>query len=100
MNEIENTILIVDFEATCDENEHLVSRQKMEIIEIGAVKVRLSDFKCIDQFQSLVRPVRTPVLTEFCKKLTGIQQHEVDKAATFYEVAPLFLTGVGKTLTR
>lgn len=86
----EQTIIIVDFEATCDENEHLVPRNKMEIIEIGAVKVRLSDFKNVGEFQSLIRPVRTPKLTEFCKNLTGIQQHEVDSAKSFYEVSEKF----------
>ncbi|HIF9245535.1 TPA: exonuclease domain-containing protein [Photobacterium damselae] len=86
----ELTIIIVDFEATCDENERLVPRNRMEIIEIGAVKVRLSDFKNIDEFQSLIKPVRTPQLTEFCKKLTGIQQHEINAAKSFYEVASDF----------
>lgn len=85
-------IIIVDFEATCDENEQSVPRNKMEIIEIGAVKVRLSDFQGIDEYQSLVRPVRTPKLTNFCVNLTGIQQHEVDSAKSFYEVAHEFFT--------
>ncbi|CAK2020072.1 exonuclease domain-containing protein [Vibrio lentus] len=90
MKSNEKTILIVDFEATCDENEHLVPRHKMEIIEIGAVKVRLSDFKCVDKFQTLVKPVRSPILTNFCKELTGIKQEEVDSAPSLYEAAPNF----------
>ncbi|WP_196364164.1 3'-5' exonuclease, partial [Vibrio anguillarum] len=61
-------------------------RHKMEIIEIGAVKVRLSDFQCIDEYQSLIKPVRTPILTEFCTELTGITQRDVDSASSFYEV--------------
>lgn len=86
----DKTLLIVDFEATCDLNERLVPRQKMEIIEIGALKVRLSDFKIVNEFQSFVRPLRTPILTDFCKELTGIKQKEVDEADTFYEVAESF----------
>ncbi|MBF4371204.1 exonuclease, partial [Vibrio anguillarum] len=79
-------MLIVDFEATCDEGERSIPRHKMEIIEIGAVKVRLSDFQCIDEYQSLIKPVRTPILTEFCTELTGITQRDVDSASSFYEV--------------
>ena len=62
----------------------------MEIIEIGAVKVQLSDFSKVDEFQAFIKPLRTPILTDFCKTLTGIRQADVDNAKTFYEVAPSF----------
>ncbi|WP_429076783.1 exonuclease domain-containing protein [Aeromonas veronii] len=85
-----NTILIVDFEATCESNENYLPRYKMEIIEIGAIKVSLPDFTIIDSFQRFIKPLRTPVLTNFCKQLTGITQAEVDKADIFYNVASDF----------
>ncbi|EOW9127777.1 3'-5' exonuclease [Vibrio cholerae] len=86
----DNSIIIVDLEATCDEDERLISRTKMEIIEIGAVKVRLHDFELVDKYQSFVRPMRNPILTDFCTNLTGITQQDVSSARTFYEVSEEF----------
>ena len=40
----------------------------------------------VDEFQSFVRPVVKPKLTEFCTTLTGITQSQVDKAPVFAEV--------------
>ncbi|KAI0519041.1 hypothetical protein KFK09_006481 [Dendrobium nobile] len=44
--------VVIDFEATCDKIE--------------------------DCFQTYVRPMHHPLLTDFCKELTGIQQTQVD----------------------
>jgi inhibitor of KinA sporulation pathway (predicted exonuclease) len=68
--------LIVDVEATCS-NDGSVSRQEMEIIEIGAVMQSSRTFEIESQFQTFVRPVRHPELTEFCTELTGIMQEQV-----------------------
>jgi len=84
-----NCFIVVDFEATCDKNERL-ARSKMEIIEIGAIKLRIEDFTIVDKFQSFVKPVRTPVLTEFCKDLTGIKQTDLSTAPTFYDAIEQF----------
>ena len=40
----------------------------------------------VDVFQSYVRPVINPKLSEFCKTLTGIEQEVVDKADVFEDV--------------
>jgi inhibitor of KinA sporulation pathway (predicted exonuclease) len=71
--------LIVDVEATCS-NVGEVPRHEMEIIEIGAVVQSSRTFEIESDFQSLVRPVRYPKLTEFCTELTGITQGDVASA--------------------
>lgn len=78
-------ILVIDLEATCDEEDRLPADQ-MEIIEIGAV---WADDQGIvhDEFQALVRPFARPQLTQFCRQLTGIQQSDVDTAELFVPVA-------------
>ena len=44
----------------------------------------------VDVFQSYVRPVINPKLSEFCKTLTGIEQEVVDKADVFEDVLKKF----------
>ncbi|AUA33472.1 exonuclease domain-containing protein [Pseudomonas sp. SGAir0191] len=92
-------LLCVDLEATCDEypagltdeqkQEHklAVHRDDMETIEVGAVVLDLHrDCKIVSDFMSFVRPVLNPVLTDFCKRLTTIEQVDVDGASTYAEV--------------
>jgi inhibitor of KinA sporulation pathway (predicted exonuclease) len=74
--------LIIDFEATCWTDG--INHNDNEIIEIGAVMVQ--DFKKIGEFGSFVKPVRNPILSDFCTRLTSITQVDVDKAANFVEV--------------
>jgi inhibitor of KinA sporulation pathway (predicted exonuclease) len=76
--------LIVDVEATCSDNG-VVPRQETEIIEIGALVQSSRTFEIESEFQTFVRPVRHSELTEFCKALTGINQHEVTRAPSFPE---------------
>src|SRR6185295_15812468 len=82
---ISNTYyLIIDVEATCSD-DGTVPRQEMEIIEIGAVMQDARTFEVVSEFQTCVRPVRHAALTEFCRKLTGIEQREVDAAPVYRE---------------
>ena len=74
--------LIIDLEATCD-NGGLVPRDEMEIIEIGGVLVDHETLEPIDEFASVVRPVRRRTLTPFCVELTSITQAQVDAAPRF-----------------
>jgi inhibitor of KinA sporulation pathway (predicted exonuclease) len=89
--------VIVDVEATCCEDESF-PRLEMEIIEIGAVAVESVAGAVESEFQAFVRPVRNPVLTEFCRGLTGITQGQVDEAEEYPAVIKRFrewLAGVG-----
>jgi inhibitor of KinA sporulation pathway (predicted exonuclease) len=83
----------VDLEASCDEVEKSESPKpltvvpdQMETIEIGLVVIDLESLEIVDEFQRFVRPQINPTLTAFCKKLTSIQQADVDGAPTYQEV--------------
>ncbi|MEJ8862281.1 3'-5' exonuclease [Pseudomonas jessenii] len=83
----------VDLEATCDEVEKsestrplAVAPDQMETIEIGLVVIDLESLEIVDEFQRFVRPQINPTLTDFCTKLTSIQQTDVDDARTYQEV--------------
>lgn len=80
-------IIIVDLEATCDDPRP--SFQPQETIEIGAVAVDIASRNIIGEFNTFVRPVIHPILTDFCKKLTTIAQNDVAGAKTF---GPAFAT--------
>jgi inhibitor of KinA sporulation pathway (predicted exonuclease) len=73
--------LIIDLEATCWERGHPLYGQN-EIIEIGGVVLN-GDYQILGEAQRFVRPVRHPILSEFCKKLTSITQADVDGAQYF-----------------
>jgi inhibitor of KinA sporulation pathway (predicted exonuclease) len=83
----------VDLEATCDEvgesespRPPAVVPEQMETIEIGLVVIDLETLEVVDEFQRFVRPQINPILTDFCKQLTSIQQTDVDNARTYVEV--------------
>jgi len=75
--------LVIDLEATCDENQRTVPRTEMETIEIGAVLVDGESLNPVAEFQTFIRPERHPVLTPFCRQLTTIAQADVDAAPGF-----------------
>ncbi|MNT93132.1 sporulation inhibitor KapD [compost metagenome] len=58
----------------------------METIEIGLVVIDLETLEVVDKFQRFVRPRINPILTDFCKQLTSIQQADVDGASIYAEV--------------
>ncbi len=53
------------------------------------------DYGILDEFFSFVRPVRYPVLSTYCKQLTGISQKDVDTAPTFPNVLANFVEWLG-----
>jgi inhibitor of KinA sporulation pathway (predicted exonuclease) len=81
--------LLIDFEATCCDKK-TIKPESMEIIEFGAVIVSGLDLEIKSEFQSFVKPVRYPKLTEFCKSLTSITQKDVDSADVFSIVVKNF----------
>lgn len=85
--------LVIDIEATCWENGSELDR--MEVIEIGAVLVDGERLLPMADFSCFVRPTRQPVLSEFCKDLTGITQSQVDKAETFKDAFTGLLNWIG-----
>jgi len=84
--------IIVDLEATCWEQR---AEGQNEIIEIGAVKVN-SDRQIEEEFVQFVKPLKNPLLSDFCKELTSIRQKDVDEAPYFYEAVKSFQDWIGK----
>ena len=80
--------IIFDLEATCWENQML--NREQEIIEIGAVKyTRFGE--TLGQYQTFIRPTEYPSLSNYCTRLTGIDQDDVQNAPTFGNVIGEFL---------
>ena len=77
--EIDDCIIVVDFETTCDKGGQIPT-DAMEIIEIGAAKVNLKSGDILETFQAFVRPSIQSVLSSFCIRLTGIKQLDIDAA--------------------
>ncbi|EFA76558.1 putative RNase III [Heterostelium album PN500] len=73
-------IVVLDFEATCENGTKIA---KQEIIEFPSVIVEVETCKIVDTFREYVKPVHNPRLSAFCTELTGIQQAWVDEAQTF-----------------
>lgn len=86
--------IICDLEATCWAGERRADR--MEIIEIGAVKLASAGGPVLDDFCAFVRPVLEPTLSDFCRELTGITQADVDRAESFPVVLQRFLAWMGE----
>jgi len=75
--------VVIDLEATCDRDGW--PRERMEIIEIGAVLTAADAQTPLGEFQTFVRPAMHPALTSFCHDLTGITQADIDDAPGYPE---------------
>ncbi|MCE2996246.1 MAG: exonuclease domain-containing protein [Cyclobacteriaceae bacterium] len=78
--------IIFDLEATCWEG---FDKSQNETIEIGALKVN-DNREIVSEFSSFIKPLKNPILSDFCKQLTSIQQEDVDQAQHFNEVIEKF----------
>ena len=95
--------ICIDFEATCD-GEIIVRDGKTsfrssrsrgekfenEIISFPCVIVDIQNHVVVDEFHTYIKPAVNPILTEYCKKLTGIEQEGVDLAPSFSDALKLF----------
>ena len=70
-------LVVVDFECTCEDREEPFLH---EIIEFPAVLLDMHSRREARHFHSFVKPTERPVLSDFCTRLTGIDQATVDKA--------------------
>ncbi|KAG5503420.1 hypothetical protein JKF63_05559 [Porcisia hertigi] len=88
--------VVLDFEATCEEGRGYFANQ--EVIEFPMILVDARTARPVAEFQRYVRPVRNPVLSAFCTRLTGITQDMVKNRDTFavvYREALEFLAAAG-----
>jgi 3'-5' exoribonuclease 1 len=87
-------LLIVDLEATCWEAPHHRAGN-MEIIEIGAILVSIENPAQIQEYQTFVRPIRFPELSEYCINLTSTRRQDVNSADPFPVAFAKFMRWVG-----
>lgn len=83
--------IIFDLEATCWEGW---DKGHNETIEIGAVKIN-DQKEVISEFEQFIRPLKHPLLSDFCKKLTSIRQEDIDTAPYFDEGVEKFKEWIG-----
>lgn len=86
--------IVFDLEATCWETEWEARGKRREIIEIGGVLLN-DQAEVQSRFESFVRPVIHPTLSDFCQQLTTISQVEVNQADTFPDVIADFQEWIG-----
>lgn len=84
--------IFFDFEMLCSDQG--MAFEKMEAIRLGAVKYKL-DSEEISYFDRYIRPENRNPLTDFCKRLTGIDDSDLEKASDFKDVFADFLEWVG-----
>eukprot|EP01064_Diplonema_japonicum_P019345 TRINITY_DN28051_c0_g1_i1.p1 TRINITY_DN28051_c0_g1~~TRINITY_DN28051_c0_g1_i1.p1 ORF type:complete len:615 (+),score=136.72 TRINITY_DN28051_c0_g1_i1:57-1847(+) len=75
--------MVLDFEATCEKDD---PNYPHEIIEFPVVVVDGKTGNVGERFHEYVKPMKNKTLTEFCTKLTGITQEQVDKAMVLDDV--------------
>lgn len=83
--------VVIDFEATCDRERN---PHPQEIIEFPSVIVSSVTGQLEACFQTYVRPTCNPLLTDFCKDLTGIQQLEVSLDILYHDSMSAYFTFV------
>ncbi|KQK16243.1 ERI1 exoribonuclease 2 [Brachypodium distachyon] len=79
-------LVVIDFEATCKKDARIYPQ---EIIEFPSVLVDGATGRLESAFRRYVRPRHHPVLTQFCRDLTGIQQADVDGGVDLAEALRL-----------
>uniref|UniRef100_A0A8R1DU41 Exonuclease domain-containing protein n=2 Tax=Caenorhabditis japonica TaxID=281687 RepID=A0A8R1DU41_CAEJA len=85
-------VLVLDFEATCQENSKGPLLPVQEIIEFPVVQLSTKDWKEVRRFHKYIRPTESPRITSFCTSLTGIIQEMVDNQSTLSKVLVEFDT--------
>lgn len=84
--------IVFDLEATCWDQ---YDRSDNETIEIGALKITESK-EVVSEFQKFIKPLKYPVLSQFCKELTSIRQEDINNAEYFYDVIDEFKKWIGE----
>ncbi|NWS35724.1 ERI2 exoribonuclease, partial [Polioptila caerulea] len=86
-------LIVLDFEATCWGDG---GRRGPEIIEFPAVLLNTSTGMIESEFHMYVQPQEHPILSEFCTKLTGITQNQVDDGVPLNICLSQFLKWIQK----
>lgn len=95
-------ITIVDLEFLSWKNNYIINNflhenkrqpwQKKEVIQIGCIKYDEKNFTIIDKLNLYVKPKRNPILNNYIKNLTGLDQHFLNRyGIRFYKAHHKFL---------
>ncbi|VDO12275.1 unnamed protein product [Rodentolepis nana] len=60
------------------------------LVEFPVVLIKAQTGEIVDEFHKYVRPTENPILSNFCKKLTGISQERVDCSSDLQQVLKEF----------
>lgn len=91
----ENYLAFFDAEYTCYmKNDNMFDKNhNSEVLSVGLV-ITDKRFRVKKTFYSVIRPKYNPVLTGYCKSLTGLKQREIDRApdydVVFQKMSKLF----------
>lgn len=85
------SLLIVDVEATCWENNRVPPGEQSEIIEIGVCRLDIETQAISDARGILIQPARSKV-SAFCTQLTSITPEMVAQGVSFAEACALLET--------
>lgn len=81
--------ILIDIEATCWGKNEKHKGTPSEIIELSAIAIDDS-FEILEVFSEFIKPMIEPKLSEFCVKLTGIKQQDINNSKCFNEVMSRF----------
>ncbi|XP_021937786.1 ERI1 exoribonuclease 2-like isoform X2 [Zootermopsis nevadensis] len=85
-------LIVIDFESTCWDNNR--DGKQPEIIEFPAVLLNVRTGIIEEEFQQYVLPVENPILSDFCVKLTGIKQDDVENGMPLHTCLSLFCSWI------
>ena len=77
------TLIVLDFEATCWPEGHRKAKDH-NIIEFPSVALSTQG-EVLGEIEQFVKPVKCPIVSEFCTKLTTITQEQVDNGIPLRE---------------
>ncbi len=81
--------IIFDLEATCWDKSLNDHPSPNETIEIGALKIDAQG-NVLSEFSQFIKPIKHPILSDFCTHLTSITQQDTDQANYYPEVIAKF----------
>ena len=86
MNRFPPYICVLDFKATCEADDRAYDH---EIIEFSSTLLKynetITNYETVNIFQRYCKPIKNPILTDFCQKLTGIRQEQVNHGVVFLD---------------
>lgn len=93
MARIRPYLLVLDFEATCDDGSATTpfDIERQEIIEFPVAVLESDTGEIVSEFSQLVRPTLQPQITPFCTELTSIDDEQLASCPDILSVTRSFI---------